>query len=93
MRTDLAQPFGGADENNSTHRYLPVMIGRLMLSLKKAADASRTQWSLTSMVFAPGQGGYTSKRSRVQFAPVSNRDTELRTDGDIPLGTVSPPIP
>jgi len=29
--------------------FLPVMIGRMMLSLKKAADPSKAAWSLTSL--------------------------------------------
>jgi len=71
--------------------FLPTMIGRLMLSLKRAADTSNAEWSLTTTTFT--RDPYASKRLPLQFASFSNRDTELRTDGDIPLGTISSSIP
>ncbi|KAF9786761.1 hypothetical protein BJ322DRAFT_1106879 [Thelephora terrestris] len=61
--------------------YLPLMISRIMLSLKKAADSTRTPWSLTQdtwngnavrsgLVFGrpPGRG------------PIEDEDTEISLD-------------
>jgi len=74
--------------------YLPVMIGRLMLSLKKAADNSKVGWSLTDMTRTQSPGAYTWGRSyRVQFAPMSEEDPILPTDGGIPLSNVLSPMP
>jgi len=72
--------------------YLPVMIGRLMLSLKKAAEPSKPEWSLETITSA-NPGGYTSKQSRMRFAPMSGQDGESRTDGDIPLRVIVSPVP
>jgi len=72
--------------------YLPIMIGRLMLSLKKAADPSKPEWSLATITFT-NPGGYISGRSRIHFAPRSDRGSELAVDGDIPLGVVPSPVP
>ena len=65
-------PFVCAYEGNSTHRFLPIMIGRLMLSLRKAADPSNTAWSLTNTTSPSNRERPTSEFSRsVQFAPRS----------------------
>ena len=96
MRADHIRwtSYGDAHESNSTHRYLPVMIGRLMLSLKKAADNSKVGWSLTCMTRPSSPGAYTWKRSyRVQFAAMYDEDAVSPTDGDIPLAAVLSPMP
>ena len=78
----------GAHRRNSTHRYLPIMIGRLMLSLKRAADTTEVGWSLTGMTHTSNSWGGTQKRSNsVRFAPASDEDTVLPTE-DIPLAVV-----
>lgn len=84
-------PFGDAYESNSICRYLPIMISRLMLSLKKAADTSRVRWSLGSVTHISNPKGYTPKRSNgIQFAPISDGETALPVGEGIPLGTVLP---
>jgi len=70
------------------------MIGRLMLSLKKAADTSEVGWSLTGATHTSYLGGRTPKRSNsVRFAPLSDEDTVLPTEEDIPLAVVPSPMP
>jgi len=70
------------------------MIGRLMLSLKKAADTSEAGWSLTGTTQAPNPGDRTPKRSNgARFAQLSDEDTVLPTEEDIPLTVVSCPMP
>jgi len=61
------------------------MISRLILSLKRAADTPKVEWTLTDTTF-------TSKPSRMQFAPKSNRDIELRTEVNASLGTPASPM-
>ena len=61
-----------------SHRYLPIMISRLMLSLRKVANASEISgWSLTSVT-------HTTKHScNMSFAPVPmlDEDITLPTEG------------
>ena len=65
------------------------MIGRLMLSLRRAAAASGVGWSLTGTTRTPNPGGRTPKRSNsVQFAPLSDEDSALPTEEAIPLAVV-----
>ena len=86
-------PFGNAHQSNSTHRYLSIMIGRLMLSLKKAAEAS-TGWSVASIAHTSNLGGHPSKRSTgMEFAPMSEEGTVSSAEEDISLRVVSPPMP
>ena len=82
---------------NSTLRYLPMMVGRLMLSLRKAADKPDVGWSLASTTHASdgGHPRYTMTRPHeMQFAPISE-GTGLPTEEDISLATISStkPIP
>ena len=51
-------------------RFLPVMIGRLTLSLRKAADPSNSTWSLVDLTSSQNQECGTSECSHeLQFAP------------------------
>lgn len=61
--------------------YLPVMISRLMLSLKKAADSQQGLWSLTE----PPTNVIKFKNAKLLRSQV---DTHRREDG-IPLDTYS----
>ena len=62
------------------------MIGRLILSLKKAADPS-AGWSVASNTYA-------SKHScDIQFAPISDEGTGLPTEEGIPLGIIPSHVP
>jgi len=72
--------------------YLPIMIGRLLLSLRKAADPSNPEWSLATITLT-NPGGYISRSSRIQFASRFDQDSEPPTDGDIPLRVVPSPVP
>jgi len=64
--------------------YLPIMIGRLMLSLKKAAGSSQAgEWSLTSVT-------HSSNPDNTSFAPTPDRGPALPTEENVPLTTVSP---
>jgi len=70
------------------------MIGRLMLSLKRAADTSTVEWSLTNTTLTADRGVYAVKpRSLLQFARMSEHEVELHSDEGIPLETVSTPVP
>ena len=60
-------------------RYLPVMISRIMISLKKAADSQRKAWTLTDSTVA-GPGFQSAKFFGLR------RDTNERQH-DIPLDT------
>lgn len=71
-------PFVHTADAPDDSRYLPVMISRIMLSLRKAAGSQRDVWSLLE----PTTGG-TNIRT-IQFFP--QRDTTWREDG-IPLET------
>ena len=67
------------------------MIGRLMLSLKKAVDAQQpvSEWSLTSVVHTSNTGSRDMKHPyNMRFAPRSDEDTFVPAEGDIPLATV-----
>ncbi|KAF9786682.1 hypothetical protein BJ322DRAFT_1019309 [Thelephora terrestris] len=57
--------------------YLPLMISRIMLSLKKAADSTRTPWSLTQDT----RNGH-AVRSGLVFGrpPIGDEDTEISLD-------------
>lgn len=73
-------------KNDSTHRYLPVMINRLMLSLKKAADTSEVARS-------PGGFFLPSKQPHdLEFVQISDEDTLSFTGEDVSLATVSSTI-
>ncbi|KAF9780549.1 hypothetical protein BJ322DRAFT_1112540 [Thelephora terrestris] len=69
--------------------YLPIMIGRLMLSLKKAVDNSQaSEWSLTSVTHTSHPGVHTVKRPyNMRFVSRSDEDTVLPAEGDTPLAT------
>lgn len=65
--------------------YLPVMISRLMLSLRKAA-ATGAQWQLSRM-------SYTSRpECELEFAPMPDDDSASSTQEDIPLTPTLPTI-
>lgn len=65
------------------------MICRLMLSLKKVANASEDSgWSLTSATHTSDLGRHTSMR----FAPRSEVDSLPPTEEDVPLATIPPAI-
>lgn len=84
--------FGDVDETNSTLRYIPVMIGRLLLSLRKAADTSEAGWSLTTSHTSnsPERRRRTSiRRYEMQFARISDGDAGPPTEENIPLAIVS----
>ena len=63
MRSDIPLSTSETIESESRLRFLPVMITRLMLSLKKAARPEEDGWSLGEptahgrMVFAQRQEG------------------------------------
>ena len=76
---------------NSTHRYLPTMIGRMMLSLKKATG-TEAGWSLAGTIQTLNPEGRPPGRPHsMQFAPMSDEDAALSTEEAIPLETVSSP--
>ena len=86
-------PLGDTHQSRSAHSYLPVMIGRLMLSLKKAVDTSEVEWSLTGTTHTSNPRERTLKRLRgMQFAPVSDEGVASPAEADIPLATVLSPI-
>ena len=86
MRPDTRLPFGDAHRSNSTHRYLPIMIGRLMLSLKKAGETPGVGWSAVTMTNPQNPGGQMSKRSHnIPYAPAYEDGTVSSTEDDIPL--------
>jgi len=73
-----------------TFVYLPTMVSRLMLSLRKAADTSESEaaWSLTSVsrTSSSGRRRWTTRRSdEMVFAPILNEGAIMPTEGDIPL--------
>jgi len=61
--------------------YLPVMVSRIMLSLKKAADSHQTGWSL-----AEPTANATDLRSMKFFRPAKGANG--KRDDDIPLDTI-----
>ncbi|KAF9780567.1 hypothetical protein BJ322DRAFT_1112556 [Thelephora terrestris] len=69
--------------------YLPIMIGRLMLSLKKAVDTSQaSEWSLTSATHTSHPGVHTMKHPyNMRFVSRSDEDTVVPAEGDSPLAT------
>lgn len=68
------------------------MIGRLMLSLRKAANKN-VEWSLTSVVYDSNLVNITSERLYgVRFAPIYGEGTMLSADEDIPLAVVQSPM-
>lgn len=74
-----------------------MMVGRLILSLRKAADEPEVGWSLASTTRASNlehPSYITTQPHEVQFAPISE-DAGLPTEEDISLATVSStkPIP
>ena len=86
--------LGDADGSNFTLRYLPMMVGRLLLSIRKAAalDTSKGGWLLTSISNTSHPGHRTSRRPHeMQFAQplTSDGGTELSAEEDIPLTAVS----
>lgn len=67
-----------AHKTNSAYRYLPVMINRLILSLKKAADTSEAGWSSRGI-------SHASKRPHdLEFAQIPDEDTLSFTEEDAP---------
>ena len=72
---------------NSIHRLPPIMIGRLTLSLRKAAYKSEVEWSLAGVedVSNPEHGRHTSP-----FASVLDEGFPSSARGDIPLRTIQP---
>ena len=69
-------PFSAAYECNSIHRFLPVMICRLMLSLRKAADPSKATWSLESITNHSSRERPASEQPHnIPLAPRSDWDT------------------
>ena len=76
-----------AIESDPRLRYLPVMITRLLLSLKKANASQEHAWSLgepathTTMRFAEGRGG-ASTRDEIHldtFASTQEAATQSQT--------------
>ena len=63
--------------------YLPVMISRIMLSLKKAADSRQKGWSLGEPT-----ADTTNFQGMTFFRPA--RDMNTKRD-DVPLDTYSQP--
>lgn len=76
---------GDADKSNSTLRYLPVMINRLLLSLRKAADTPGPELSLANVTNTSDP----EHTHEMQFVQTSGESTVLPTEEDIPLATVS----
>ena len=72
---------------NANHRYLPVMITRLMISLRKAAHLQGTAWSLDESAVDRGPGRETSGMRFVSNRGVTNR----RDDGTL-LSPISPGV-
>lgn len=69
------------------------MIGRLMLSLKKAADTRRVGWEVTTMTYTPNTEGGTSKRGHsIRFAPALGEGATFSTEGDLPLAAAIPSL-
>lgn len=75
--------LGDSHDSNSTHSYLPVMINRLILSLKKAADTSEAGWSLRS-VARPSE-----QPPQLVFAQFSDEGSVSFADEDTPPGSCS----
>jgi len=71
-------PGGGNDI------YIPIMMGRLLLSVRKAAESSNTRCSLTSM-------GRTSVA--MQFPPMHSEGGMLRIEEDVPLSSLASTMP
>jgi len=72
---------------NANHRYLSVMVTRLMISLKKAASSQGSPWSMgeSAISRAPGRETYS-----MQFA--SNCGQSNRRDDDTLVSSVSPGV-
>lgn len=64
---------------------LPVMITRLMISLRKAAHLQGTAWSMGESTVTCGPG-----RETYGMRFVSNRGVSNRQDDDILLSPISP---
>ena len=71
---------------NVNHRYLPVMITRLMISLRKAARSQGLPWSMAESTVSRGPG---HESYGMQFAPnygESGRWEDNTVLSGIPLG-------
>ena len=66
------------------------MIGRLMLSLKKAGETPGVGWSAATITDTRNQGGQKSVRFHdTPFAPAYEDATASSTEEDIPLTVMS----
>ena len=76
----------GIIESESRVRFLPVMIARLMLSLKKASDSKQDIWSFgepssdTSVRFAGGRG-LEAARDEIDLDDFRGRHEWTRSEG------------